>query len=96
MSQNAEVFRTRLGRLPHKAKTLACFHYESAPHSLPVKAEDEEPMRTWYVRDPISGSIDSASLRDSLGHLDRAWAAHGPFDGVLGEVSRSLCYAVLC
>lgn len=84
MSQNAEVFRTRLGRLPHKAKAVASFHFENAPHLLPLKTGDEAPMRTWYVRDPTSGSIDGPSLQASLRHLDEMWATHGPFDGVLG------------
>ena len=64
----------------------ATFHYANAPHLLPVKADsgDEVAMRTWYIRDPHSGSIDSASLQTSLLHLDQVWAEEGPFDAVLG------------
>jgi hypothetical protein len=85
MTQNAEIFRTRLGRLPHKAKGLASFHFVSAPHLLPVKAGDEVAMCTWYIRDPTSGDIDGASLDESLRSLEEMWTAQGPFDGVLGE-----------
>ena len=36
-SQNKEVFRTRLGRIPHKCKDLAIFFTDiEAPHCLPL------------------------------------------------------------
>jgi hypothetical protein len=95
MSQNAEVFRTRLGRLPHKARAVAAFHYTSAPHLLAVRAGDEAAMRTWYLRDQASGRIEQASLQTSLRHLDRVWREEGPFDGVLGEwVGVCLCLSL--
>ena len=36
-SQNKEVFRTRLGRIPHKCKDVANFYCDvEAPHDLPL------------------------------------------------------------
>ena len=36
-SQNKEVFRTRLGRIPHKCKDVAIFYCDvEAPHDLPL------------------------------------------------------------
>lgn len=36
-SQNKEVFRTRLGRIPHKCKDVAVFYCDvEAPHDLPL------------------------------------------------------------
>jgi hypothetical protein len=50
-----------------------------------VKAGDDVAMRTWYVRDEVTGLIDPASLLTSLDLIDEVWAEHGPFDGVLGR-----------
>ena len=94
MSQNAEVFRTRLGRLPNKAKAVATFHYESAPHLMPLREGDSMPMCTWYVRDRVSGSIESSSLQASLNYLDDVWLKYGPFDGVLGRFVVCVCVSV--
>ena len=36
-SQNKEVFRTRLGRIPHKCKEVGTFYCDvEAPHDLPL------------------------------------------------------------
>lgn len=90
MSQDAEIFRTRLGRFPHKARAVASFHYTSAPHMLEA-SQGETAMRTWYIRDKVTGDIEGSSLRESLVHLDKEWAVNGPFDGVLGKHQ---CYCV--
>ena len=39
--QNAEVLRTRLGRIVPKVKKNASFLFIDAPHILPLKAGDE-------------------------------------------------------
>jgi hypothetical protein len=39
--QNAEVLRTRLGRIVPKAKKHASFVFLDAPHILPLKDGDE-------------------------------------------------------
>lgn len=39
--QNAEVLRTRLGRIVPKIKKHVSFVYLDAPHVLPLKAGDE-------------------------------------------------------
>lgn len=43
--QNAEVLRTRLGRIVPKTKKYAKFISLDAPHILPLKEGDE----VWYV-----------------------------------------------
>lgn len=82
--QNAELFRSRLGRIPVKAKAYARFHIVDAPYELPLKDGDQVCMRSWYHRD-ASGQYDLPSIDHSIRYLHEIWEGDsGPFHGILG------------
>eukprot|EP01035_Chromulina_nebulosa_P024349 gene24349-31688_t len=84
-SQNKEVFRTRLGRIPHKCKDLAVFYCDvEAPHDLPLVEGDDVRMKTWFNRS-TDGEVDMQSLEETLAMLVDIWDSSCiPFDGCLG------------
>ena len=81
--QNAEVFRTKIGRFPHKAQRANIqITYLNAPHIVPLRPGDEVPLRTWYLREE-GGKIRKETIEESLSFLEKAWK-DGNFDGILG------------
>lgn len=82
--QNAEIFRTKIGRLPHKAqKERIQITYLNAPHALALRPGDEVPLRTWYMRRDRDGTIRKDTIEESLSLLEKTWR-DGTFDGILG------------
>lgn len=82
--QNSEIFRSRLGRLPHKSRhVVQSFRVVDAPHSLPIREGDDVPLRTWYKRNS-DGSLIRDTLECSVDMLEQLWVSDGPFDGMLG------------
>ena len=63
--QNAEIFRTRLGNIPRKAKELAKFVIVEAPNELPLQEGDSIPLRTWFLKGS-SGNWDHSSVQKTL------------------------------
>jgi len=49
--QTSEIFRARLGRLPHRARRVASFEFVEAPHELPLREGDEVPTHAWWTSD---------------------------------------------
>eukprot|EP00602_Paraphysomonas_sp_CaronLab_P002150 CAMPEP_0185028482 /NCGR_PEP_ID=MMETSP1103-20130426/14225_1 /TAXON_ID=36769 /ORGANISM="Paraphysomonas bandaiensis, Strain Caron Lab Isolate" /LENGTH=899 /DNA_ID=CAMNT_0027562909 /DNA_START=19 /DNA_END=2715 /DNA_ORIENTATION=- len=92
--QTAEVLRTRLGRLPHKARAVAKFTIVDAPHLLELKTGDEVPLRTWFYRD--GNQIVEESLQQSLQYLEGVWRSEGPFEGIFGFSMGGTMTAMLC
>lgn len=79
--QNAEMFRTRLGRIPVKAKHD--FHIIDAPYLLPLKPGNDVQMRSWYHRD-LDGSWNISSIESTLEYIAEIWKCNGPFHGIIG------------
>jgi hypothetical protein len=71
-TQNREIMRSRMGRIPHKSKQIAEYTYIDAPHCLELKAGDDISMRTWVYRDN-DGIVDLLSLETSLSYLESIW-----------------------
>lgn len=71
-TQNREVMRSRMGRIPSKSKHIAEYTYIDAPHFLELKEGDDIPMRTWVNRDN-DGIVNLVSLETSLIYLENVW-----------------------
>ena len=81
--QNKEVFRTKLGRIPHKLRNIAELTIVDAPHVLDTESTSDLIARTWFYRDS-DNNVDVNSLLNSMEYLRKTWNELGPFDGVLG------------
>ena len=65
--QNAEVFRTRLGRLPHKCKSSTLeFDIAEAPFSLPMLDGNSVSYKTWFYYDHNPDKPSDMSMEDSI------------------------------
>jgi ribosome-binding ATPase YchF (GTP1/OBG family) len=89
--QNAEVMRTRLGRLVPKLKKIGVdLFIAEAPHDLPMEEGDSVPMKTWFERNANYEieATGSASLETTLEYIDSLWqdaqSSNEPFSGVFG------------
>lgn len=82
--QNKEIFRTKLGRIPHKLKHFAELTVIDAPFILEELSTPEVSARTWFYREPEINEINTESLKSSISMLQQTWFESGPFDGVLG------------
>ena len=80
--QSAGVFRSKIGRLPHKLKNIASLFFAEAPLLLPRRLDDDTSLQTWYYRE--NNTVDISSLESSLGYLEKVWHHDGPFHGILG------------
>jgi alpha/beta superfamily hydrolase len=82
--QNKEIFRTKLGRLPHKLRNLADFTIIDAPHILEEISTEDVTARTWFYREPEGNNVNIGSLLTAVQQLQQTWTESGPYDGVLG------------
>lgn len=82
--QNKEVFRTKLGRIPHKLRHVAELTIIDAPHVLEIDLISDNTARTWFFREPDTNYVHVDSLISTLSELQRTWRELGPFDGLLG------------
>lgn len=88
--QNKDVFRKKLGRIPHKLRNLAELIIINAPYvldqSLDTNADSDEAVsgRSWYLREFDGGPVITESLLESLDYIKDIWRRCGPFDGILG------------
>ncbi|KAJ3247916.1 hypothetical protein HDU78_002669 [Chytriomyces hyalinus] len=82
--QNSEVFRERLSRLEtHLGYDQCEMVYVDGPLVMERMDGDAVAMRTWFgnVEGVSSGVVCACAM---LRLLDRVWAMHGPFDGIVG------------
>lgn len=82
--QNKELFRTKLGRIPHKLKHIADLTVIDAPFILEELSTPEMSARTWFYREPETNEINMESLKNSIELLQQTWHESGPYDGILG------------
>lgn len=68
--QNAEVLRTRLGRIVPKVRKYATFSYLDAPHILPLKDGDEIRYRIRKI-DAFLRAITRAPKLPRISNFDR-------------------------
>jgi alpha/beta superfamily hydrolase len=83
-TQNKEVFRTKLGRIPHKLRHVAELTIIDAPHILEADSSPESTARTWFYRHPETNYVNVDSLLHTFRELQQTWKELGPFDGILG------------
>ncbi len=81
--QNKEIMRTRLGKIPHKLKSMAQLTIIDAPLMDGYLADNSQEVRTWFIRDD-TGVIDVSSVEQSIRYIQNIWEESGPFDGILG------------
>lgn len=102
--QNADVFRTRLGRLPYKCRNSTLeFDIVEAPHSLPLLEGNTLSYKTWFYHDHNLDNPSGMSLNDSieisLNHLEQKWLdklnVDGGYDGILGFSQGGTMAAIL-
>ncbi|KAJ3228681.1 hypothetical protein HDU81_005991 [Chytriomyces hyalinus] len=82
--QNSEVFRERLARLEtHLGYDQCEMVYVDGPLVMERMDGDAVAMRTWFGNvEGLSNDVSCACAMLRL--LDRVWAMHGPFDGIVG------------
>lgn len=80
--QNAEIFRTRLGKIYSKLTVFADINIIDAPNVLEILPGNDLPFLTWYF---YAGSdVDKSSLDRSLKLIEKTANEKGPFDGIIG------------
>jgi len=77
--QTKETFRSRIGKLPNRAKHVAEFVYVDGPHELPKREGEDVATRSWWMQ-----GDEVATVEATLAELRGVWKELGPFDGVLG------------
>jgi len=98
--QNGEVFRSRLGRLPHKIQQLqkTTIDYVDAQFELPLNQGDAVAMRTWYLRRDDS-TVDYESVEKTLCYLEALWWSNGhaisSYDGIIGFSQGGMIAAIV-
>jgi len=79
--QTKEIFRSRLGRLPRKLKTVAELVFVDGPVVLSLREGDDVATRSWWK---YGDSNETESFEKSIQFLTQVWSQQGPFHGVLG------------
>ena len=90
--QNSNIFRTKMGRIPHKLRNITDFILVDAPHIINdnnndktmVEADIDTSSRTWFTRDELNNSIEEGSVISTLEYIKTIWIDKGPFEGILG------------
>lgn len=109
--QNKEIFRTKLGRIPHKLKNHFQLTIIDGPIICPPdiikkdeeteeaeekKVEEEVIKRAWFKRIDNSDLLDTDSIESAMNYIEEVWNSDGPFDGVLGFSMGGTMGALLC